>query len=598
MTDYVFKYTDASVNSFAVKPYTANGPQSPSTTTMYTNAISGVHAVSADTPFVIAGKGIVDYGQLVQNNIIYLAENFCNNVRPAIPLKGMLWYKNSTHTDPTHPTDPVAGGLYVWNGSAWKLTFVDGLISTNLNMGGHRIINVGDAQSGTDALNTTIANTKYLQLTGGTISGALVVGPSGSITLSNVPTAPSDVTNKQYVDAANLVLQNAIALGDNTLQTDIDAISQQLPSFYPNTGGTISGDVAISGNVTLVGSGSLVLSAGTGLFDVSNRRIANVGAPTFAHDAAHKAYVDSTIATAINNLSIPVAGGNDGVVSSGTLNTTTGVLSLTRTQGLAPINVTGLFANKAHTHTFTSQDITHNPTVTTSSTLFGEMGAVINSVNDALLVVDRVLRSMISSPTRTVIQQTVFGNTTFDFGAQYTYEVWSDRMQIHMNGVKQYADVRAETSIMFQPAGFNTQVGLLPQTYTQGITVDGTLYTLSVVVPPSMTYDELHSAVTNAVVAAGAPVSCMLRQLSGSVMVTFVSFGSGAGHTVLLETTAGQLFPSIAVAQPQVVEAGQTLAYAESGVPGGEASVVQFHVAPPVGSLLEVLITGVGIADL
>ena len=92
MSDYIFKYTNQTSASFVVKPYTANGPASPSVTTPYVNSISGIHAFSINTPFVLVGKGVTDYGQTVQNNILYLAENFCNPTRPQPPMTGMLWY--------------------------------------------------------------------------------------------------------------------------------------------------------------------------------------------------------------------------------------------------------------------------------------------------------------------------------------------------------------------------------------------------------------------------------------------------------------------------------------------------------------------------
>ena len=78
MSDYVFKYTSTPTTnaSFVVKPYTANGPASPSVSTLYNNSVSGIFAVTASTPLVLVGKGVIDYGQAVQNNLIYITENF------------------------------------------------------------------------------------------------------------------------------------------------------------------------------------------------------------------------------------------------------------------------------------------------------------------------------------------------------------------------------------------------------------------------------------------------------------------------------------------------------------------------------------------
>lgn len=593
MSDYIFKYTNQSSASFVVKPYTANGPASPSVTTPYVNSISGIHAFSINTPFVLVGKGVTDYGQTVQNNILYLAENFCNPTRPQPPMTGMLWYKSAPGTDVANPTDPTVAGLYMWDGTTWNNLLINGKITSNVNLSGYRLTNVGDAVLDTDALNTSAANTKYLQLNGGTMTGNLTMSAASTVVVSYTPTANFDVTNKIYVDTGDLNLQNNIDILQSNVNGNISAINNTLTTLYPRAGGTITGNVSIDGNLTVGGAGNVTFGNGTGTIDFGSRVVANVAAPTLAYDAANKAYVDDTIADAISNISLPPTATADGVVSSGYFDSSTGVLTLSRTQGLPPITVAGTFAPSAHTHAANS--VTYDPALNTRRSAISESSIVVSNVNDAILFLDRAIKGLDANPMRTVVQQTVSGNTTFAFGDKYTYLVWGDRLMVFVNGIKQYADTRSESSIVVLNAGLNSVVGITPQTYSQTITVDGTPYSISIPITSITTYKGMYNAIVNELTTNSVPCRCVLLQGMVDLMFTFVSNASGAGHSVSVASTAGQLFPSIPTAQPEMVEVGMTLSYSENGLALDETDTIIFHVAPPDNALIEATVFGAGL---
>lgn len=593
MSDYIFKYTNQSSASFVVKPYTANGPASPSVTTPYVNSISGIHAFSINTPFVLVGKGVTDYGQTVQNNILYLAENFCNPTRPQPPMTGMLWYKSAPGTDAANPTDPTVAGLYMWDGTTWNNLLINEKITSNVNLSGYRLTNVGDAVLDTDALNTSAANTKYLQLNGGTMTGNLTMSAASTVVVSYTPTANFDVTNKIYVDTGDLNLQNNIDVLQSNVNGNISAINNTLTTLYPRAGGTITGNVSIDGNLTVGGAGNVTFGNGTGTIDFGSRVVANVAAPTLAYDAANKAYVDDTIADAISNISLPPTATADGVVSSGYFDSSTGVLTLSRTQGLPPITVAGTFAPSAHTHAANS--VTYDPALNTRRSAISESSIVVSSVDDAILFLDRAIKGLDANPMRTVVQQTVSGNTTFAFGDKYTYLVWGDRLMVFVNGIKQYADTRSESSIVVLNAGLNSVVGITPQTYSQTITVDGTPYSISVPITSITTYKGMYNAIVNELTTNSVPCRCVLSQGMVDLMFTFVSNASGAGHSVSVASTAGQLFPSIPTAQPEMVEVGMTLSYSENGLALDETDTIIFHVAPPDNALIEATVFGAGL---
>jgi len=110
-TKYTFYFTDGTKTEFSVYPYTTNGILSP------TNGTFIPQAVSAKTTLKLYGKGMQDYGEGIQQNLIYMLENFSNSVRPLNSIEGQLWYNNVGYSgSPTiGPTGPQ---LYIRNTAA------------------------------------------------------------------------------------------------------------------------------------------------------------------------------------------------------------------------------------------------------------------------------------------------------------------------------------------------------------------------------------------------------------------------------------------------------------------------------------------------
>ena len=588
MSDYVFNYTNTPSSSFVVKPYTVNGPMTPTVTTPYVNAVSGVHAIAINTPLALVGKGITDYGQVVQNNLLYLAENFCSPTPPIPPMVGMVWYK-SDNSSPSGSTYPAAKGLYVWNGTEWLAITINGELQVSLDANNHRVINVADAVLDTDALTTNAANLRYLKLSGGSLSGNLLLAPTRTVKVSTAPIASEDVTNKLYVDAADLTLQNNIDDVADNLTAEVTSINGQIATMYPKTGGQISGNVTITGNLTLSASSNLIVTAGSGGVDFSNHTIQNVGTPVLAHDAAHKAYVDTTIAAEIANLAIPSTAQADGVVSAVELNESTGALTLTRTQGLPPLVATGLFAERSHSHDAASVSYTasHNSANSALSTM---TGAATTTVDTAIVRLDQLVGLATLNPVRTVIEQTSASNTAFTFADQYAYDVWSDRLMLFVNGVKQYCDTRSEVYIPISGGGGYAPIGVASGTYQISMVVDSIPYTVPVDVTQDMTYRELIVAISQSLVVASVPISCVYQQFESDAIFTFVHNESGAGHTITISIVAGDLFDMIPTAGVPVAEVGATYGYREIGVAGDTSVDIEFHTPPPLNALIEITV--------
>jgi len=62
------------------------------------------------TSLTLIGKNYANYGTFLNENFIYLLENFANNTSPANPLKGQLWWDTTNNI------------LKVYSGSSWKIS--------------------------------------------------------------------------------------------------------------------------------------------------------------------------------------------------------------------------------------------------------------------------------------------------------------------------------------------------------------------------------------------------------------------------------------------------------------------------------------------
>jgi len=390
MSDYNFRFSNDGTPAFVVKPYTANGPQSPLTTSLYINPISSVHAVSANTPLVLTGKGVPEYGEMVQNNLVYLAENFAGPTRPQPPLKGMLWYKDTVGANILFPTDPATKGLYLWNNVSWSPLLISGEITAPVDVGNQKITNLGLATDPNDAVSVAYLNANILTLGGGTLTGDLATTPGHYFISPELPVLGNHVTNKTYVDAVDAALQNSINLSHSTLSgqittlqnTDtilsnqiavldnnmiiadqalsarIDAIVTGSGNYLPLTGGALSGPVIVGGDITIHPNSNFVVAPGNvsvGGISFGDNVVQAVGSPVSNTDAANKLYVDDTITDAITNIVFPPNNGAaDGVTTESIFNPsdTAGYQTVVFTTLKSGPDATGL-ANDATVYTAT-----------------------------------------------------------------------------------------------------------------------------------------------------------------------------------------------------------------------------------------------------
>lgn len=126
--DFIIRFTDpvredgtTDLATFAIKPFTVNGPKHPSIDSLFVSTETGT-AISQKSPIVLMGKGIVEYGEQHANNWLQLAENFAGASAPKItstgtgtPLAGVTWFRDQRYWVQT--SGAAFGTMHIWNDS-------------------------------------------------------------------------------------------------------------------------------------------------------------------------------------------------------------------------------------------------------------------------------------------------------------------------------------------------------------------------------------------------------------------------------------------------------------------------------------------------
>jgi hypothetical protein len=702
-----------------------------------------------------------------------MLENFASPIAPQYAIQGQLWFKNSTNemfVNTNVLTNPATPN--------WVKLLIDGYVTTDVNFGGYKLTNVGTPTASTDAATKGYVDGNFLPLTGGSLSGNLVLTGASIVTLPNAPSAGTDATNKTYVDTSiataiggvtgiyvlkagdtmsgnlhitaggltatgPITLTGAIAFGGgstfnaggivlNNLVTPVIAsdaatkgyvdtsISTQAATdaglYVAKAGSTMTGALIISaggldvtGGVTLP-TGNLTLTSGT-LFvtggvtlgattttDFGANVVHNIGTPAISTDAATKGYVDTAVASVI------VTAGGDGVVTSGDLNTGTGVLTLHRslsgkstislyaTPTITPTTSLSIAAGSytfelaidgaaavVHTVTATGTDTMTTMAALMQATLLG--AATVTAVNNTFVVTSSStgissaviatipassgtdligaietaktatttnvsvpsdvvitgniapfvhahqaadvtvnadpssypqsymrdqLMSLISFPTVTLVdvidtfdralsvlkspalREVVVqsgGTTAYTLGFDFRIEY--NQLSVYVNGVKQVADLRgaggASTSPSQSPTA--TVVGLNPAlAYTIIMTVNGTLYTITIPAPvsPAYTYFTLAQAIDAQFVSLVIPAIALYS--NNALLIFSTTVGTGSEITI----SGGTLWAAATgFATPFSSAVTTNYAYHEVGLPYQTSSDIVFNVAPANGAVIE-----------
>jgi len=113
---FTINFTDPTLPGkvkFQIQPNTSDGPIYPTSDTPDSSA------TTINTSLVLPGMGLVQYGQRVNNDLVYLLENFAGGTPPTNPTIGQQWYKYTAD----------AKIMCVWDGNSWVTVGGDGAVA-------------------------------------------------------------------------------------------------------------------------------------------------------------------------------------------------------------------------------------------------------------------------------------------------------------------------------------------------------------------------------------------------------------------------------------------------------------------------------------
>ena len=334
--------------------------------------------VDTSTSIALVGRNTPSYGQYLDQNFLYMLENFSNSTSPINPISGQLWYNSSTGSlkiyngtifknvssatsGVAQPTNPNIGDFWwdttnqqldVYNGTSWVVVgpintgAVVAEIITDTSLVNHAVVSF------------KIANIRYAILSSDQTFTPQAPGIIGFPTISpgmNIASA-SFVNNNRFVGTAT----NSDALGyvqaTSFMRSDQNTSTIGVLSVQNNSGINIGTSNQSSINVTTnelrldntVNNGIIRLRTNVGGSQISGVNIlgnADVQIVGNLITSGVNVYINgSTASTASNNGSLQVAGGIGilgNINTSGTLNTMAGSLSvgsLTITRGTLTVN--------------------------------------------------------------------------------------------------------------------------------------------------------------------------------------------------------------------------------------------------------------------
>lgn len=293
---------------------------------------------NSDTSYssiALFGKNYAGYGELLNENLVKMLENFSYTSAPANPLQGQLWWDNQNKvlrvrkdalwkivsgptSSITAPELPGVGDLWwatgdkqlkVYEGSEWKI--VGPAFAASQGTSGQAVVTIPGA---IDGLYHTVVEffvggqvaavlSKDAAFEVAAIPGFTIIRPG-----FNLPTG-----NSEYVGNAENALSLGSVLAANYLRSDVASTTHFPLSVQTNNGlnvglnndltigvagnastlvnNTMSRDTEFYVNIGGVSTLALKISGATGLVTVA-------GQPTTSLGVANKNYVDSAISAA------------------------------------------------------------------------------------------------------------------------------------------------------------------------------------------------------------------------------------------------------------------------------------------------------------
>ncbi len=108
VAQYIVNFTDPERTAFNVSSFTSDGPVAPNTLELSSTA------VRASTSLLLYGKGHVNYGERIQENLVNLMENFSGSTEPTFPVSGQTWFSRITYVLIDGVGSPGNAAIFRW----------------------------------------------------------------------------------------------------------------------------------------------------------------------------------------------------------------------------------------------------------------------------------------------------------------------------------------------------------------------------------------------------------------------------------------------------------------------------------------------------
>lgn len=363
MSAYVIDFSEPLKNGFTIAAGGFNGPG----------------GSNANTTLRLYGRGALEWGEAVDEDLVRLSENFASASPPNVSLPGQLWMEITYYYHDT--TAAATAGWYYYdlnsvNPNKWTLLNGTGVVATTPP------VTPTIGQYYLDTAPTTDVLYGYYSL--GRYEPATFVVRS-YMTGSGAPNA------SVYPQTAMRVRDGAAGVWTSPSSTFVSPTAA--PPTNPQPGmlwyNLTTGNLNLwtgSAWQEILGPSTTSLSTASGQVDMGSFKIINLATPTVATDAANKSYVDSAVAVAGAGVFVLKAGDTGiGALSMASM-TTTGAavvgttLNVSGTSTMAVINGTTITGSG----TVSGANLSTGGTMTSTSLSVGAGTAQINTTLNML----------------------------------------------------------------------------------------------------------------------------------------------------------------------------------------------------------------------
>ena len=328
------------------------------------------NAIDTTTDLTLIGKNYNGYGQKLNENLIYLLENFTKTSAPTKPIKGQLWY------------DATTNDLKIYNGSSFVAAIKAAsslTVSSTITVTGNA--NVGNL--GTTGLITATGN-----ISGGNLTTAGVLSVTGNANVGNLGTTGL-ITATGNISGGNLTTGGVLSVTGNANVGNLGTTG--LITATGNVSGgnlTTTGVVSATGNVSGGNLTTTGVVSATG--NVSGGNLTTTGVVSATGNVSGGNLTTAGVLSVTGNANVGNLGTTTAVITTGNITT---INSGTMQNGNSNVKITAnsnvtINVTAANSYTFATGSFAPNGNAAQQLGLTGARWSNIWGVSSSALYAD------------------------------------------------------------------------------------------------------------------------------------------------------------------------------------------------------------------